>query len=159
MTYMTSLRTRAALAIVALLWINLAMMALRYLWGMEADPVIVLGGGAAITGIATLTWWRDRTGAATQDFHRIGARRQRGIAGLLVLGLTAPDRHAHVFLREPCDLRRMGRLAPDHRVCRPDPRCITCCSISSCPLRCFRDRPISAAWSSTPSFSFSKPAS
>jgi len=66
MTYMTSLRTRAALAIVALLWINLAMMALRYLWGMEADPVIVLGGGAAITGIATLTWWRDRTGAATQ---------------------------------------------------------------------------------------------
>ncbi|MGJ8570864.1 MAG: methyl-accepting chemotaxis protein [Hoeflea sp.] len=66
MNYMTSLRTRAAIAIVSLLWINLGMMTLRYLWGMEADPVIVLGGGTAIAGVATLTWWRDRTGTATQ---------------------------------------------------------------------------------------------
>ena len=66
MNYMTTLRTRAAIAIVSLLWINLGMMALRYLWGMEADPVIVLGGGTAIAGVATLTWWRDRTGTATQ---------------------------------------------------------------------------------------------
>lgn len=66
MNYMNSLRTRAAIAIVSLLWINLGMMVLRYLWGMEADPVVVLGGGAAIAGVATLTWWRDRTGTATQ---------------------------------------------------------------------------------------------
>ncbi|MCY0147157.1 methyl-accepting chemotaxis protein [Hoeflea sp. G2-23] len=66
MSYMTSLRTRAAIAIVSLLWINVGMMALRYWWGMEADPVIVLGGGAAIAVVATLTWWRDRTGTATQ---------------------------------------------------------------------------------------------
>ena len=66
MTYMTALRTRAAVAIVALLWINLGMMALRFWWGMDADPVIVLGGGAAIAGVATLTWWNDRTGTATQ---------------------------------------------------------------------------------------------
>jgi methyl-accepting chemotaxis protein len=66
MNYMNSLRSRAAIAIVSLLWINLGMMVLRYLWGMEADPVVVLGGGAAIAGVATLTWWRDRTGTATQ---------------------------------------------------------------------------------------------
>ena len=66
MNYMTSLRTRAAIAIVSLLWINLGLMLLRYLWGMEANPVIVLGGGAAIAGVATLTWWNDRTGTATQ---------------------------------------------------------------------------------------------
>ncbi|MEM5472625.1 methyl-accepting chemotaxis protein [Hoeflea sp. AS60] len=66
MNYMTSLRTRAAIAIVSLLWINLGMMFLRFLWGMEADPVIVLGGGAAIAAVATLTWWNDRTGTATQ---------------------------------------------------------------------------------------------
>ena len=66
MNYMTQLRTRAAIAIVSLLWINLGMMALRALWGMQADPVIVLGGGTAIAGAATLTWWRDRTGTATQ---------------------------------------------------------------------------------------------
>jgi len=66
MNYMTSLRTRAAIAIVSLLWINLGMMAVRYWWGMDADPIIVLGGGAAIAGIATLTWWNDRTGTATQ---------------------------------------------------------------------------------------------
>ncbi|WP_161784972.1 methyl-accepting chemotaxis protein [Hoeflea sp. BAL378] len=66
MTYMTSLRTRAAIAIVALLWINLLMMGLRFWWGMSADPVIVLGGGTAIAGVATLTWWRDRIGTATQ---------------------------------------------------------------------------------------------
>ncbi|WP_417427194.1 methyl-accepting chemotaxis protein [Hoeflea sp.] len=66
MSYMTSLRTRAAIAIVSLLWINVGMMALRYLWGMDADPVVVLGGGIAIAAVATLTWWRDRTGTATQ---------------------------------------------------------------------------------------------
>jgi len=56
MSYMTSLRTRAAIAIVSLLWINVGMMALRYLWGMDADPVVVLGGGIAIAAVATLTW-------------------------------------------------------------------------------------------------------
>jgi len=66
MNYMTSLRTRAAIAIISLLWINVGMLVLRYWWGMDADPVIVLGGGAAIAGAATLTWWRDRTGTATQ---------------------------------------------------------------------------------------------
>jgi methyl-accepting chemotaxis protein len=66
MNYMNSLRTRAAVAIISLLWINVGMMALRFWWGMDADPVIVLGGGTAIAGVATLTWWRDRTGTATQ---------------------------------------------------------------------------------------------
>ena len=66
MNYMTTLRTRAAIAIVSLLWINLGMMALRFWWGMDADPLIVLGGGGAIAGAATLTWWYDRTGTATQ---------------------------------------------------------------------------------------------
>ncbi|SOE08440.1 methyl-accepting chemotaxis protein [Hoeflea halophila] len=66
MNYMISLRTRAAIAIISLLWINVGMMALRFLWGMEADPIIVLGGGTAIAGAATLTWWNDRTGTATQ---------------------------------------------------------------------------------------------
>ncbi|MBC7284596.1 methyl-accepting chemotaxis protein [Hoeflea sp.] len=66
MNYMTQLRSRAAIAIISLLWINLGMMVLRALWGMQADPVIVLGGGIAIAGAATLTWWRDRTGTATQ---------------------------------------------------------------------------------------------
>jgi len=66
MNYMNSLRTRAAIAIVSLLWINVVMMALRAWWGMDANPTIVLGGGAAIAGVATLTWWRDRTGTATQ---------------------------------------------------------------------------------------------
>jgi methyl-accepting chemotaxis protein len=66
MNFMTSLRTRAAIAIVALLWVNVALMALRFWWGMEANPVIVLGGGTAIAAIATFTWWRERTGTATQ---------------------------------------------------------------------------------------------
>ena len=66
MNHMTSLRTRAAITIVSLLWVNLGLMAARFWWGMEADPVIVLGGGALIAGVATLTWWHDRTGTATQ---------------------------------------------------------------------------------------------
>ncbi|WP_290777668.1 methyl-accepting chemotaxis protein [Hoeflea sp.] len=66
MNYMNSLRTRAAIAIVSLLWVNVVLMALRAWWGMDANPVVVLGGGAAIAGVATLTWWHDRTGTATQ---------------------------------------------------------------------------------------------
>lgn len=66
MTFMTSLRTRAAIAIVSLLWINVALLALRYWWGMDANPTIVLGGGFAIATAATVTWWRDHTGTATQ---------------------------------------------------------------------------------------------
>ena len=66
MDYMNQLRSRAAIAIVSLLWINVGMLFVRFLWGMEADPVVVLGGSVAIAGAATLTWWRDRTGTATQ---------------------------------------------------------------------------------------------
>lgn len=66
MNVMTSLRTRAATAIVLLLWINVALMLARAWWGMQANPVIVIGGGLAIAGVATLTWWRDRTGTATR---------------------------------------------------------------------------------------------
>lgn len=66
MNFMDHLRTRAAIAIVALLWINLAMMAARVWWGMEASPSIVLGGGTAIAAVATFTWWRDPVGIATR---------------------------------------------------------------------------------------------
>lgn len=66
MNVMTSLRTRAATAIVSLLWINVALMLARAWWGMQADPAIIVGGGTAIAGVATLTWWRDRTGTATR---------------------------------------------------------------------------------------------
>lgn len=66
MNFMTQLRTRAAVAIVSLLWINVALLFARYLWGMEADSTIVLGGGLAIAAAATFTWWRDPTGTATQ---------------------------------------------------------------------------------------------
>ncbi|WP_422370284.1 methyl-accepting chemotaxis protein [Hoeflea sp.] len=66
MNVMTQLRTRAAVAIVSLLWINVAMLFARHLWGMEASSTIVLGGGLAIAAAATFTWWRDPTGIATQ---------------------------------------------------------------------------------------------
>jgi methyl-accepting chemotaxis protein len=66
MNFMNHLRTRAAIAIVALLWINVAMMAAKAWWGMDASPIIVLGGGAAIAAAATLTWWRDPVGTATR---------------------------------------------------------------------------------------------
>ncbi|MCY0095286.1 methyl-accepting chemotaxis protein [Hoeflea ulvae] len=66
MIYMNKLRNQAAIAIVSLLWINLGLMGLRAWWGMDADPAILLGGGAAIAAAATLTWWHDRTGTATQ---------------------------------------------------------------------------------------------
>ncbi|MEQ8739096.1 MAG: methyl-accepting chemotaxis protein, partial [Hoeflea sp.] len=66
MTYMTQLQTRAALAIVALLWLNVGLLIARALWGMDANPLIVVGGGIAIAAASTLTWWRDPIGLSTQ---------------------------------------------------------------------------------------------
>jgi methyl-accepting chemotaxis protein len=109
MNYMNSLRSRAAIAIVSLLWINLGMMVLRYLWGMEADPVVVLGGGAAIAGVATLTWWRDRTGTGDPDIDR--RWRMPASVALLVYGFTGSplqiDMHMYFFASSR-DLVRPG---------------------------------------------------
>ncbi|WP_420409575.1 methyl-accepting chemotaxis protein [Hoeflea sp.] len=66
MNYMIQLQTRAAVAIVALLWLNVGLLVARTLWGMDANPLIVVGGGIAIAAASTFTWWRDPIGLSTQ---------------------------------------------------------------------------------------------
>ncbi|MEQ8479097.1 MAG: methyl-accepting chemotaxis protein [Hoeflea sp.] len=66
MNYMIQLQTRAAVAIVALLWLNVGLLVARTLGGMDANPLIVVGGGIAIAAASTFTWWRDPIGLSTQ---------------------------------------------------------------------------------------------
>ncbi|PWV97590.1 methyl-accepting chemotaxis protein [Hoeflea marina] len=66
MTFMESLRIRAGQSIISLLWLNVALLVARAWWGMDADTVVVIGGGAAVALTATLTWWRSPTGTGTR---------------------------------------------------------------------------------------------
>jgi methyl-accepting chemotaxis protein len=65
MVSIDGLRLRFGIAVICALWLNLAMLGVRYLW-TGTMSLALLGGGLAITGAATATWAADRTGMATR---------------------------------------------------------------------------------------------
>jgi methyl-accepting chemotaxis protein len=66
MNALNALRHKASTGIVALLWLNLALIALRN--GLRADgfDVFALVASLLIVGSATATWMKDRTGPTTR---------------------------------------------------------------------------------------------
>ena len=66
MNSIAKLRLMASLGIVALLWTDVALVALRNLFRAEGFDVLQVVVALAIAGATTLTWSRDRTGPTTR---------------------------------------------------------------------------------------------
>ena len=98
MNALEALRSKVSIGVVALLWINLALLAARAAFGTEASLPVLLGGGLAITAAATLTWYLDRTGPATRIVTSIA---QFALVSLLVYGFAGSplqiDMHMYFF--------------------------------------------------------------
>ena len=98
MNALEALRSKVSIGVIALLWINLALLAARAMFGTEASLPVLLGGGFAITAAATGTWYFDRTGPATRIVTSIA---QFALVSLLVYGFTGSplqiDMHMYFF--------------------------------------------------------------
>ncbi|MBU3960838.1 MAG: methyl-accepting chemotaxis protein [Alphaproteobacteria bacterium] len=66
MNALNALRYKASTGIVALLWLNLALIALRNALRADGFDVFAVVATLLIVGSATLTWMKDRTGATTR---------------------------------------------------------------------------------------------
>ncbi len=92
------LRSRVSYGIIALLWINAALLAARAFYGTAASLPVLLGGGLIITLAATATWYFDRTGPVTRIVTSIA---QFALVALLVYSFTnSPlqiDMHMYFF--------------------------------------------------------------
>ena len=60
------LRWRTGTGIVALLWLGFGFVAAKTFYGTEANVVVLLAGGLAVAGMATLTWRLDPVGITTR---------------------------------------------------------------------------------------------
>ncbi|MHB0952337.1 MAG: methyl-accepting chemotaxis protein [Allorhizobium sp.] len=66
MNALNTLRHKASVGIVSLLWVNLLLIALRNLMRVEGFDVLSVLASLVIVGSATLNWSRDRTGPTTR---------------------------------------------------------------------------------------------
>ncbi|PPJ47070.1 methyl-accepting chemotaxis protein [Rhizobium sp. KAs_5_22] len=66
MNALNALRYKASTGIVALLWLNLALIALRNALRAEGFDVFAIVATLLIVGSATLSWMKDRTGGTTR---------------------------------------------------------------------------------------------
>ncbi|MFN7010958.1 MAG: methyl-accepting chemotaxis protein [Allorhizobium sp.] len=66
MNALNALRDKASTGIVALLWLNLALVALRNAFRAEGFDIFSIIATLLIVGTATLSWMKDRTGATTR---------------------------------------------------------------------------------------------
>jgi methyl-accepting chemotaxis protein len=98
MNGLSVLRQRASILVISMLWVNVALIAARAIWGAEASFVVLIGGAALLAGTATAAWMTDRTGPATR--MATGAA-QAGLVALLVYGFTGSplqiDMHMYFF--------------------------------------------------------------
>ncbi|MEX3011658.1 methyl-accepting chemotaxis protein [Hoeflea sp. TYP-13] len=98
MNALEALRSKVSIGVVALLWVNFALLAARAIYGTEASLPVLLGGGFAVSAAATLTWYFDRTGPATRIVTSIA---QFALVSLLVYGfVNSPlqiDMHMYFF--------------------------------------------------------------
>ena len=98
MNSLTDLRERAGKGIVLLLWVNLALIVARAVWGTEASLVVLVGGGFVVTLAATASWLSDRTGPTTRTVTGLA---HGVLVALLVYGFSGSslqiDMHMYFF--------------------------------------------------------------
>ncbi|MCY6383427.1 methyl-accepting chemotaxis protein [Hoeflea prorocentri] len=98
MNALQALRSKVSCGIIALLWINVAVLLARAIYGTDASIPVFLGGGLIVTLAATATWYFDRTGPVTRIVTSIT---QFALVSLLVYAFTnSPlqiDMHMYFF--------------------------------------------------------------
>jgi methyl-accepting chemotaxis protein len=98
MTALDRLRHRFSLIIISVIWTNVVFLAMRAFYAIDASPLVMVGGGIAIAGAATLSWMADRTGAATRIVTSMALAAQ---AALLVYAFAGSplqiDMHMYFF--------------------------------------------------------------
>ncbi|UIJ73121.1 methyl-accepting chemotaxis protein [Aurantimonas sp. HBX-1] len=98
MNSLTDLRERAGKGIILLLWVNLALIVARAVWGTEASLVVLVGGGLVVTLAATASWLADRTGPTTRTVTGLA---HGVLVALLVYGFSGSslqiDMHMYFF--------------------------------------------------------------
>ncbi|WP_051356758.1 methyl-accepting chemotaxis protein [Azorhizobium doebereinerae] len=97
MNSLQHLRERFSYAIVAVIWINVALIALRAVWS-DQSAMAMIGAGLLVAGAATFTWMRDHTGVATRIATSVAATLT---VVILVFGLAGNklqiDLHMYFF--------------------------------------------------------------
>jgi len=66
------LRLRFSYAIIAVIWVNVGLVALLAIWSSQSAAALI-GAAVLIAGAATLTWLRDHTGLATRIVTSVAA--------------------------------------------------------------------------------------
>jgi methyl-accepting chemotaxis protein len=98
MNALEKLRAKVSIGIVVLIWVNFALLVARAAVGTDVSLVVLLGGGFAVSAAATVTWFFDRTGAATRIVTSLA---QFALVALLVYGFSnSPlqiDMHMYFF--------------------------------------------------------------
>ncbi|KPF41959.1 methyl-accepting chemotaxis protein [Rhizobium sp. AAP43] len=98
MNALAKLRGWAGTAIISLLWVNLALLAARLGLREAGMDLMALVAGAAIVGLSTMIWLRDRTGSTTRLVTSMG---QAAMVALLVLAFEGSplqiDIHMYFF--------------------------------------------------------------
>jgi methyl-accepting chemotaxis protein len=98
MTELDRLRHKFSMPIVGLLWANVVFLVLRSFYVIDASAVVVVVGGIAIAGAATVSWLADRIGAATRIATSMALAAQ---AALLVYAFAGSplqiDMHMYFF--------------------------------------------------------------
>ncbi|HEX2020316.1 MAG TPA: hypothetical protein VGO17_15385 [Aurantimonas sp.] len=148
MNSLTDLRERGGKGIVLLLWVNLALIVARAVWGTDASVVVLVGGGVVVTLAATASWLSDRTGATTRTVTGLA---HGVLVALLVYGFTGSslqiDMHMYFFATLAIcaawvDWRPIASFSP----LRPS---TICCSTRCFPPPCSPERRPSRGSSST----------
>ncbi|QKV18844.1 methyl-accepting chemotaxis protein [Oricola thermophila] len=98
MNGLSTLRQRASILVISMLWFNVLLVATRAVWGTDANWSVMVGGAVLLAAAATVSWMADRTGPATRT--ATGAA-QAGLVALLVYGfIDSPlqiDMHMYFF--------------------------------------------------------------
>lgn len=98
MSRMDEIRMRAGGVIIALLWVNAALVIARAIFATGASFSVLAIGGIAVAGAATSLWYVDRTGPATRF---VSGAAHAVLVGLLVYGFTGSplqiDMHMYFF--------------------------------------------------------------
>lgn len=98
MNALDTIRQKASIGIVTLLWINVALIIVRNLYLAAGVDVTAVAAAVVVAGLASLLWARERTGATTRIVTSMAHAAQVGILVFVFSGSSLQiDIHMYFF--------------------------------------------------------------